>query len=73
MAALPAAGIDYCAVSRTGAERVLRYQGRAASMILDVPAAAIASVLGGLVSGAVIAVPTSVGYGATDQRHAGQG
>ena len=122
--ALPAdlaAGIDYCAVSRTGffgplrplqgaaqiaivaagtsdapvareAERILRYQGRAAAMILDVGVAglhrltprldeirahpvvivcagmdaALASVLGGLVSGPVIAVPTSVGYGAAE-------
>jgi NCAIR mutase (PurE)-related protein len=90
--AIVAAGTSDAPVARE-AERVLRYQGRAASMILDVGVAglhrltrrldeirahpvvivcagmdaALASVLGGLVSGAVIAVPTSVGYGAAEQ------
>ncbi|HEY4031537.1 MAG TPA: nickel pincer cofactor biosynthesis protein LarB [Caulobacteraceae bacterium] len=89
--AIVAAGTSDAPVARE-AERVLRYQGRAASMILDVGVAglhrltrrldeigahpvvivcagmdaALASVLGGLVSGAVIAVPTSVGYGAAE-------
>jgi NCAIR mutase (PurE)-related protein len=89
--AIVAAGTSDTPVARE-AERVLRYQGRAASMILDVGVAglhrltrrleeirrhpvvivcagmdaALASVLGGLVSGAVIAVPTSVGYGAAE-------
>jgi NCAIR mutase (PurE)-related protein len=89
--AIVAAGTSDTPVARE-AERVLRYQGRAASMILDVGVAglhrltrrldeirahpvvivcagmdaALASVLGGLVSGPVIAVPTSVGYGAAE-------
>lgn len=89
--AIVAAGTSDTPVARE-AERVLRYQGQAASMILDVGVAglhrltrrleeirahpvvivcagmdaALASVLGGLVSGPVIAVPTSVGYGAAD-------
>ena len=89
--AIVAAGTSDTPVARE-AERVLRYQGRASSMILDVGVAglhrltrrleeirrhpvvivcagmdaALASVLGGLVSGAVIAVPTSVGYGAAE-------
>jgi hypothetical protein len=91
LVAIVAAGTSDTPVARE-AERVLRYQGRAASMILDVGVAglhrltrrleeirahpvtivcagmdaALASVLGGLVSGAVIAVPTSVGYGAAE-------
>ena len=89
--AIVAAGTSDTPVARE-AERVLRYQGKAASMILDVGVAglhrltrrleeirahpivivcagmdaALACVLGGLVSGAVIAVPTSVGYGAAE-------
>jgi len=89
--AIVAAGTSDTPVARE-AERVLRYQGKAASMILDVGVAglhrltrrleeirrhpvvivcagmdaALASVLGGLVSGAVIAVPTSVGYGVAE-------
>jgi hypothetical protein len=89
--AIVAAGTSDTPVARE-AERVLRYQGRPASMILDVGVAglhrltrrleeirrhpvvivcagmdaALASVLGGLVSGAVIAVPTSVGYGVAE-------
>lgn len=91
LVAIVAAGTSDTPVARE-AERVLRYQGRAASMILDVGVAglhrltrrleairahpvvivcagmdaALASVLGGLVSSAVIAVPTSVGYGAAE-------
>jgi NCAIR mutase (PurE)-related protein len=89
--AIVAAGSSDTPVARE-AERVLRYQGRAASMIFDVGVAglhrltrrleqirahpvvivcagmdaALASVVGGLVSGAVIAVPTSVGYGVAE-------
>ena len=89
--AIVAAGTSDVPVARE-AERVLRYQGRAATMVLDVGVAglhrltrrlelirahpvvivcagmdaALASVLGGLVSSALIAVPTSVGYGAAE-------
>lgn len=89
--AIVAAGTSDVPVARE-AERVLAYQGRAATLALDVGVAglhrltrrldairahpivivcagmdaALASVLGGLVSGAVIAVPTSVGYGAAE-------
>jgi hypothetical protein len=91
LVAIVAAGTSDTPVARE-AERVLRYQGRSASMILDVGVAglhrltrrleeigahpvvivcagmdaALASVLGGLVSGAIVAVPTSVGYGAAE-------
>ena len=86
--AILAAGTSDVPVARE-AERVLRYQGRAATIILDVGVAglhrltrrleaigghpivivcagmdaALPSVVGGLVSSALIAVPTSVGYG----------
>jgi NCAIR mutase (PurE)-related protein len=89
--AIVAAGSSDAPVARE-AERVLRYQGRAASLYVDVGVAglhrltrrieairahpivivcagmdaALASVVGGLVSGAVIAVPTSVGYGVAE-------
>jgi NCAIR mutase (PurE)-related protein len=89
--AILAAGTSDARVARE-AERVLGYQGAAASMMVDVGVAglhrltrrlddirshpvvivcagmdaALASVVGGLVSGAVIAVPTSVGYGAAE-------
>lgn len=92
--AILAAGTSDTPVARE-AERVLRYQGAAASMMLDVGVAglhrltrrlddirahpvvivcagmdaALASVVGGLVAGAVIAVPTSVGYGVAEGGH----
>ncbi len=92
--AIIAAGSSDVPVARE-AERVLRYQGRAASLFLDVGVAglhrltrrleairahpvvivcagmdaALVSVVGGLVSGGVIAVPTSVGYGVAAGGH----
>ena len=86
--AIVAAGTSDMPVVRE-AERTLRYQGEASTVIADVGVAglwrltrrldeirahpivivvagmeaAIGSVLGGLVPGAIIAVPTSVGYG----------
>ncbi len=92
--AILAAGTSDTPVARE-AERVLRYQGVAASMMLDVGVAglhrltrrlddirahpvvivcagmdaALASVVGGLVAGPVIAVPTSVGYGVAEGGH----
>ncbi|WP_375465767.1 nickel pincer cofactor biosynthesis protein LarB [uncultured Methylobacterium sp.] len=86
--AIVAAGTSDVSVARE-AERTLRYQGRASTLVADVGVAglwrltrrleeiaahpvlivvagmdaALPSVLGGLVAGAVIGVPTSVGYG----------
>lgn len=86
--AIVAAGTSDVPVARE-AERTLRYQGHAATLIADVGVAglwrltnrieeirahpiviaaagmdaALPSVLGGLVAGPLIAVPTSVGYG----------
>ena len=92
--AIIAAGTSDVPVARE-AERVLRYQGRASNLFLDVGVAglhrltrrleairahpivivcagmdaALASVVGGLVSSALIAVPTSVGYGVAAGGH----
>jgi pyridinium-3,5-biscarboxylic acid mononucleotide synthase len=92
--AVVCAGTSDVPVARE-AERVLRYQGRASSLFLDVGVAglyrltrrldeilrhpvvivcagmdaALPSVVGGLVSSALIAVPTSVGYGVAEGGH----